>query len=276
MSRLSLAGVFASGVVPLLAWSAYGRLSAGGAAQKHFGWYPTNEPGLAWALLFLFVSLWLVTRFLEAEDILGMTSAAVAAWSAAVLLLSNSFYDRNISLDRRQLQSTAILTSLALVVWAWQAIPSNAVRRILAGSLVVIGPVTLLFTLPQATHSEFVGYRAPRWQHSQLLAVARSRPAGTWVTSNAPDAIALQTPATVIALPPRRNLYTGELNKDYETEVRLMRCALPPHHAEFLFFFRPTRGSRRLPDPWTVAALGARVERTFTDGILYTIAPTDC
>lgn len=267
--------VLASTLIPFGAWLIYGSLSNGGVSQKHLGWYPTTETGLLWATALAALAGALVYRNrsdVRAPSFVFPTTALV---SIGCLLASRTIVDRNIALDRRQLQGAAVLAAAGAVLSLSQHARVRRLLPVVAVAALLAGPGVTFASAAGLSRSEFLGYAAPRWKHSSLLDEVRRRPS-SWTLTNAPDAVALLTAAKPIGLPQPKVLYSGEPNAKYPSQLADLRCAAAGHHPVLAFFYRPTRGHARVIDPALVTALRLRAPIVFSDGILYDVGTDGC
>jgi len=265
----------AATVVPTVGWLVYSRRAGGGLSQKALGFHP---PGSLTAGLLVIASGVLLVEIRRDRTSTAVAEAlfAVAFGALLVILASRTLFDRNISLDRRQLQAVVVLgIAGALVRWPagrWATRLSAAA----AGASIVAGPVVTAVAVRSVMHSEWAGYKAERWQHSPLMAAVRESAGGHWFLTNAPEAVDLLSAAQPIGLPAAVNIYTGRSNASYSSELATLRCATAGHSPLLAFFFRPTRGHARSPDPLLLTGLHAREIARFDDGIEYIVDVNGC
>jgi hypothetical protein len=280
-ARVISAGVtLGVAAVAEIGWILYASGATGGLSQKKLAWHPTVEPGFIWAVGLLLIAAFELRASLRAQRPAGIAAAAMSATGLVILVGSRFLVDKNIALDRRQLQSSVVLLLLgALMAWGGRLRPVREHRGIaaLAGLALLAGPVTTAVMIPRIGSSDFLGYRAPRWADSPLLAAVQSAATPPiWTISNAPDAIALLTRGLPIGLPRRDNLYTGKPNSGYLSQLAALRCAAAKHNAVVAFFYRPTRGHRRTVDESLLSTMRLRQLRTFTDGLLFAVDTAGC
>lgn len=268
---LDAGSVVVTGLIPVAGWLVYGAARSGGLAQKHLGWYPTWQPGLLWCLAIVVVASAGVAVARGRRELVALSLSATAMFSVVILGLSRFTFDRNIALDRRQLQAAVVLTSAGwLLLLRPRLVPS------LAAALLLAGPGLTIATASTIAGSEYLGYRAPRWHPSPLLDAVKAEPGRPWVLTNAPDAVALLTSEQPIGLPQPTNLFTGARNRDYGEQLAQLRCAAAGHDPVLAFFYRPTRGHSRSPDPLLGPRLRLRVTATYADGVLYAVDTGGC
>jgi len=263
--------VVLTGLIPAAGWLAYAASRSGGLAQKHLGWYPTLQPGLLWCLAIVVAASAGVVLTLRRRELVGLSLSATAVFSVVVLVLSRFTFDRNIALDRRQLQAAVVLTAAG-----WLPLLRSRLVPSLAAALLLSGPGLTAATASTIAGSDYLGYRAPRWHPSPLLEAVKQEPGRQWILTNAPDAVALLTNEHPVGLPQPTSLFTGEPNRDYGEQLARLRCAAAGHDPVLAFFYRPTRGHSRSPDALLGTRMRARVTATFADGVLYAVDTTGC
>jgi hypothetical protein len=274
--RPSLLVVAVAGTTaPVAGWLVYSNVVGGGLGQKTLGFHPpVSIAALVACVGLAALGLGLVAS--RTDDRVQESLLAVAFGLLLTILASRTFVDRNISLDRRQLQAVVVLAVAgALLAWP-RTVTMQRSLAVLAAAAVVAGPLVTAVRIRHVMRSEWAGYRADRWRTSPLLHAVETSPSGTWVLSNAPDAIALLTTVRPIGLPAATNLYTGAPNRDYARELGELRCAVAPKQPRLAFFFRPTRGHSRSPDPVMLEQLRASSEMRFPDGVEYILDTSGC
>lgn len=194
------------------------------------------------------------------------------------VLASRTFLDQNIPLDPRIFAPLQVLVVIGICAALGRGdkpgLPAFAI------------PVVALLALVTLTRSAFIAhgfsalnvtsYTNDHWRKSPTLRHVGSVAPETMTITNAPDPIWLWHDRNAQLLPTRVNLYSGNPNVDYLSQLEELHTATRCRDAVVHFFNKPTRKPRRILEQRIVSVLGLqRVER-FKDGVVYSVDEPNC
>jgi hypothetical protein len=161
-----------------------------------------------------------------------------------VVLFSRYVLDASIPLDSR------ILAPLQFVLYAlglslvWSAL--HRVQRRPAAAIVgtvVVGAALVALAIHPTSSLVHDGY--PAAPTSDVLGAIRALPRNTFIASNGPETIFLQTGRSAIEVPLRRNPLTTRPNQAYAQQLRDLAAVLRSRNGVLVLF--PTFGASYLP-----------------------------
>jgi hypothetical protein len=258
----------AIGIGPLLVWNLYTTRIQHGAEPRVLR--PHSVPGTARGLLdviegWLLPSGWspgvrdaalaaavvLVVVLIVAQRGMGLLSKTMtlvlsvfALMYMAVVLFSRYVLDASIPLDSRILAPLQLVLYALVLSLVWSALHRVGTRSVAAiAGTVAIGTALVAVSIQPTSSLVRDGYRAP--PASDVLDAVRALPHDTFIASNGPETIFLQTGRSAIEVPLRRSPLTTQPNRAYAQQLRDLAAVLQARRGVLVLF--PTFGASYLP-----------------------------
>jgi hypothetical protein len=204
--------------------------------------------------------------------------AVFAVVYVVTVLVSISLFDAATPLDVRILSPlyAALVPAAvgALAVW-WASKPAHDTALRVAGAIViVVVALTGIRALTTATGSQDsrLGYAAPHWRRAALMQHLETLPRGTWIVTNAPEAVYLTTGRAARGLPSKYSSTSLVAQTGYPKRLRALITSTANHHG-VIAMFSEVKGRPWLPKAAELEREnGLRVVARVSDGEL--LAPT--
>jgi hypothetical protein len=162
----------------------------------------------------------------------------------------------------------------ALAVW-WASKPAHdGVLRVAGAVVIVVLALTGIRALTTATGSQDsrLGYAAPHWRRAALMRHLEQMPHGTWIVTNAPEAVYLTTGRAARGLPSKYSSTSLVSQPGYPKRLRALIASTAAHHG-VIAMFSEVKGRPWLPKAAELEReSGLRVIARVSDGEL--LAPT--
>jgi hypothetical protein len=310
VSRALVWGVASMVPAMVVALSNRSHSGSGSGTARDLAWHPVKWPQLrqgfdtvaSWWLPHQLTDRWLFgVALVIAGVVVGAVWAAragahgvrasVANASPAVVvpavfvvvyvvtvLASISLFDAATPLDVRILSPlyAALVPAVVggLAVW-WVSRPAHdKALHVAAAVVIVVVALTGVRALTTATGSQDsrLGYAAPHWKRAALMRHLDTLPRGTWVVTNAPEAVYLTTGRAARGLPSKYSSTSLVAQAGYPRRLRMLIANTEAHHG-VIAMFSEVKGRPWLPKAAELERQsGLRVIARVSDGEL--LAPT--
>jgi Dolichyl-phosphate-mannose-protein mannosyltransferase len=288
-------------MAPVIAWLVRNTVTVGVASEKSFGWHPPRGDDLRQAIET--IGGWLVPAGITAL-IAGIVIVILVARGArghlrpllrgeagpiptictiigicylGFVMASRTFLDQNIPLDPRIFAPLQVLVIVGLCAWLGAVVkPKPSVVAPLIALVALVSFGRSAFIAHGFTSLNVTSYTNDHWRKSPTLRFAGTVAPETLIITNAPDPIWLWHDRNAQLLPTRVNLYSGNPNPRYLSQLDELHEATRCRNAVVLFFNKPTRKPRRLLEHQVVSALGLRKEQRLRDGEIHSVTEPGC